>query len=175
LAELRTACGLSAYDRPIVEEIHREAARLLVRAADGAVLLLRLEPGIESPFWVTPGGGLDDGETYEAAARRELREEVGVELQIGPCVWHRHVTFTWDRWRVFQRERTFLVDVPEHFEAVVVHPDQEPITGWAWFLPDEIRAMNEVAYPRGLPDLLDDLATAGIPDAPIDLGFIVDD
>jgi predicted NUDIX family NTP pyrophosphohydrolase len=68
-------------------EIEREAARLLVRSRVGRVLLLRVEPSFRDPFWVTPGGGLDDGETLEQAAMRELREEVGREdLLLGPLL-----------------------------------------------------------------------------------------
>ena len=69
-----------------MEHIDRQAARLLVVTPEEQILLLRLEPSFREPFWVTPGGGLDEGETFMDAARRELREEVGRDdLPIGPA------------------------------------------------------------------------------------------
>lgn len=49
---------------------------------DGRVLLVRraIEPGYGT--WVFPGGHVDRGETVEAAALRETREEAGVEAEI---------------------------------------------------------------------------------------------
>jgi ADP-ribose pyrophosphatase YjhB (NUDIX family) len=49
---------------------------LLVR--DGQVLLVR---HIYEDQWYLPGGLVERGETLEGAVRREVREEVGAELQ----------------------------------------------------------------------------------------------
>jgi 8-oxo-dGTP diphosphatase len=157
-----------------MEEIVRDAARLLIRTPANSVLLLRLEPSFRDPFWVTPGGGLDEGETFEEAARRELWEEVGLDAPIGPCIWRRSITFRWEDWLVHQTERTFLIEVDAPFEAVTAHPDGEPITGSSWFRADEIRGSTDVVYPLGLADRLDDLRD-GIPATPVDFGHITED
>jgi 8-oxo-dGTP pyrophosphatase MutT (NUDIX family) len=113
-----------------MKEIDRLAARFLILAPSGRALMLRIGPTFRDPFWVTPGGGLDDSESFEDAARRELREEVGRDdLQLGPCIAQSEVEFPWDDWLVRQHERTFLVIASEEFEAVVVHPGEEPIAG----------------------------------------------
>ncbi|CAN5736765.1 NUDIX hydrolase [soil metagenome] len=139
-------------------EIERKAARLLIRAPSGRVLMLRLAPSFRDPFWVTPGGGLDEGEAMVDAAKRELHEEVGREdLPIGPCVSKNDVEFEWEDWLVRQHQWTFLVEAPDEFEAQVLHPDEEPIVGSAWFSVDELRALTDDVYPDGSIDLLAEL------------------
>jgi len=66
----------------------RRTARVLVFDAAGRVLLIRFAVEREEGpfvFWLTPGGEIEEGETELAAAERELREELGLEVEVtGP-------------------------------------------------------------------------------------------
>jgi hypothetical protein len=76
---------------------------------------------------------------------------------------------------VQQEERTFLVETPGPFEAVTLHPDEEPITGSGWLTIPHLRVLPEIVYPVGLADHLERLFTSGVPVEPIDLGDVVED
>lgn len=53
---------------------------VIVTNLAGDVLLLRHSYGPET--WALPGGGMSRGEAPEQAARREMREELGLELDL---------------------------------------------------------------------------------------------
>ena len=38
----------------------------------------------DQPFWTPPGGGVEFGEPLESALRREVAEETGVDVEVGP-------------------------------------------------------------------------------------------
>lgn len=46
-----------------------------------SLLLVRHRKG-DRAYWMLPGGGLDFGETFEACAIREIREETGLDISI---------------------------------------------------------------------------------------------
>ena len=86
---------------------------LLVNPLDQVLLFTTGEQDEETgrPFWFTPGGGLEPGESHEEAGRRELREETGLDAPMGPCIWLRSHTWYWapnDAW-IQSVERYFLV------------------------------------------------------------------
>lgn len=57
----------------------RRSAILLARDAQGRVLLVRQRGGPFRGAWLLPGGGLEAGESFEDAVRREVREETCLE------------------------------------------------------------------------------------------------
>jgi ADP-ribose pyrophosphatase YjhB (NUDIX family) len=72
-----------AASRPVL------AASVATFRADGRVLLATRTAPPASDVWSLPGGKVEAGETLEAAALRELMEEVGVEARI--LGFNRHV------------------------------------------------------------------------------------
>lgn len=147
----------------------RLAARVALLAPTGRILLLR-HRGPRAPFWATPGGGLEPGESFEQAARRELGEETGLVLPIGAWIWEDR--FDLQGTARIQLERFFLVRAPaeELPRGVEHHHAVEGITAARWWSVEELGTSQEEIYPRGLAELLVRLAAEGPPAQPIVLG-----
>ena len=65
-------------DRSDMTPVPRPAARVLLLDAKDRCLLFSWKP---PNVWITPGGGLEPGDTYEQAALRELLEETGLSIR----------------------------------------------------------------------------------------------
>jgi ADP-ribose pyrophosphatase YjhB (NUDIX family) len=64
-------------------QLQRVGVYALIRRGD-AVLLTRIsERGFHSGSWTLPGGGLDHGESPREGLAREVREECGVDCEVG--------------------------------------------------------------------------------------------
>ncbi|MEM7625986.1 MAG: NUDIX domain-containing protein [Planctomycetota bacterium] len=160
---------------PTADTPLRHAARVLVIDRDDRVLLFRfVDPATGAAFWITPGGGLDDGEAYEDAARRELREETGINAdgQLGPCVWTRTIDIRYGHKVFRQHERYFTLRV----EDVAVDTtgmldyEVEDLTEHRWWSAHQIAAHHERFAPSRLGVLLAELVAGKAAATPIDVG-----
>lgn len=139
----------------------RPAARILLLDAAGRALLFRFTPADRPPFWTTPGGAVDPGESYEDAARRELREETGLDLACGEQIARRQVEFiTLAGIPVSADERYFLVRAGECTIDTGGHTEleQRVMQQWRWFERHEIAGWPEPIFPEDLTEMLEEHA-----------------
>jgi 8-oxo-dGTP pyrophosphatase MutT (NUDIX family) len=132
------------------------------------LLLLAGQPEDAHTWWITPGGGLESGETFEAAAARESSEETGLDIAIGPCVWTRHHVFEWQGRVGNQYERFFVARTNQ--SRVVPTRQDGYVRGHRWWTLDEIMRSKDDFAPARLGLLLADILKGAFPREPIDAG-----
>lgn len=156
----------------------REGVRALILDPDEHVLLVRFDwPGLGIPggFWTSPGGGVEAGETRFEAIRRELLEEVGLEVDgLGPELWTKTAVFPIGEYDG-QVDHVYLLRVERFDPRPGLSAEQlraEKVHELRWWSPVELRDPGATFGPRALPDLLERLRDEGVPPAPIELtGF----
>jgi 8-oxo-dGTP diphosphatase len=129
------------------------AAGVVVFDDDGHLLIV--EP-IHKPAWEIPGGMIEHGEAPRAACARALREEVGIEIDVGRLLvvdWMSHtgepdgrVEFVFDG-GVLTEERLETIDLP---------PDE--LASWACLPVDDLFAMLRADLTRRVTAALGALA-----------------
>lgn len=114
----------------------------LVRNGEGELLLI-----FRRGKWDLPKGKLDEGETIEACAMREVEEETGVKhLALGELIsvtWHEY----FDKWvgeEVIKETHWFKMDVAG--VPALVPQTEEDITAIEWTKKSDLPKRMEQSY-----------------------------
>lgn len=133
--------------------MHRFASVVLVDPRGWLLLQERDEHAVIDPErWGLPGGHVDEGEPFEAAAYRELAEETGVQLAAG-------VLTSWRTVEVFHEAYGTLDEVQVWVGATTL-ADADIVVGEGrqivFVEPSRVRGLElTVAAQRIVPEFLD--------------------
>jgi 8-oxo-dGTP pyrophosphatase MutT (NUDIX family) len=146
--------------------IPRTGGRLIILDPADRVLLIheRLESG--GSHWLTPGGGLEDGESPREAALREAFEETGIAVDVpasaDPVLTTRRL-WSWRGTVYDQVDHFFLARVAEPVEPAphaLTEPEQITLLGHRWWHAADLRATADAVVPPNLGDVLTALLDA---------------
>lgn len=140
--------------------VNRLTSRVILLDRDNRVLLfLTTAPDTSGVArWITPGGGVEPGESHHDAAVRELEEETGLVVDdLGEPVWAHDFVVEWDAADHDTGHAVFYTAVVDAFEPSDAHwTDEERIDVLAhkWWTLGELIATDEPYEPIELVTLV---------------------
>jgi len=151
----------------------RKSSRAIVLNKNNEIFLFKYKFDYledESAIWITPGGSLEESETFDDALRREVFEELGVELK-QECrqVYYRNPIYTLKNGeKVLSEEKFFIVylDGEEFSYCNWTESEKRRMSVGKWWSAKEIRQSEEEFFTFDLVSILNDISNNKIPDVP---------
>lgn len=127
----------------------RNCSRALIINKENKILLQRFEfPQINGNkiLWVTPGGGLEENETYEVALERELYEELNIKTKINEApVLTLDVSIDGKKENFISHEVYYLIRIEENINVSLdrmTDNEKNTFKGLKWWSKGELLALN---------------------------------
>lgn len=130
--------------RPSRELPHRDIAVGLVRREGRLLIARRPEEGLLGGLWEFPGGKVEEDESPPEAVRRELREEMSLEVAVGDLAGR--VDHAYSHFRI-----TLHAYFAHHLAGT---PRARAATAWRWVTPAEL---GDYAFPAANTRILEKL------------------
>jgi ADP-ribose pyrophosphatase YjhB (NUDIX family) len=143
----------------------RVSARAIIVDPANRVLLMEIEPNfVVDParpepcsYWITPGGGVRDGEPPESAVLRELTEETGLKEICVECVLGTvEQELLWKDVRTLVRDHYFLVRTSQSALSIDLMEEEERsiFRGYHWWTASAIVEPAFDLRPHALKELI---------------------
>jgi A/G-specific adenine glycosylase len=116
---------------------HHIVTAAVISRSDKVLIACRPSRGLLGGLWEFPGGKLQDGEDLQGCLRREIFEELGVEIEVGAQVGKYQHAYTHFRVTLFAYRCILLQGEPHPIQAADVR----------WVLPSDLPQ-----YPMGKID-----------------------
>ncbi len=143
---------------------HRETSRVLLRNPDGDIFLLltHFDPEVGlTARWITPGGGIEPGETTAEAAVRELFEETGLKVsqeQLGEPIAEFAGKWVWADGVNFHTFKDIFYELTvEQFNldnSAWTPEEHRDVLEFKWWPLSELKTTDALIGPRGLIEYL---------------------
>ena len=148
----------------------RKSSRAIVLNRQNQIFLFRYTFDFfaeEESIWITPGGGLDEGESFEEALKRELFEEMGIALtESAPFVFYRNPLYKLQNGETVQsEERFYLVDCDDKTFSYDgwTESENKRMTAGKWWSLEEIRQSEEKFFSEDVVEILERLSNGDVP------------
>ena len=134
--------------------------RVIVQNDEGKILMVKqVHP--ERTVWMVPGGGIEEGETAAEAVVREMKEETGLDVTVGPMIFHVEEV---SEKRGQRFVNFFMANVSGGDMQLGIDPefdaDHQVLKDLQFLSREEVRELPHV-YPEFLRDLVWELLDAG--------------
>jgi 8-oxo-dGTP diphosphatase len=114
---------------------------------DGKALIIKRAHEPRKGEWSLPGGLLELGESLQDAARREIKEETGLDVEVGPVIETFDRVHRDDHGRI--RYHFVIVDFVCWSNGGVAMPGSDA-EGVAWVTPEEIDVYQVNAHAKAV-------------------------